>query len=303
MSQSLVCYDGSSYISNFIGQVSESVVQRCWWAGSRGGNSTAPLNDAPVATAVRPPVGLRLNRAESTTSFYRHQAAFNGIFAERNTYRFEMTPSLLRPQVHLTNTEALKLAQLAPEVLKSNPKVFSASPLGALFSASETGDVWTIYENLLLACLRTGDDRAASECLERIVIRFGATDERVMALEGLTKEAKALNNNDLDKILKEYDAILKENDANVVSEPWVFAQDTPKANSECSPLPSAELLSSDRWANSPSRLLPSTPSSNSTPRMPNRGLSWPRCTWRRGYMRRQSTHWRRFWCSSQTRGL
>lgn len=128
-----------------------------------------------------------------------------------------MTPSLLRPQVHLSNAEALKLAQLAPEVLKSNPKVFSASPIGALFSASETGDVWTIYENLLLACLRTGDDKAASECLERIVIRFGAKDERVMALDGLAREAKAMNNNDLEKILKEYDAILKEDDANVVS--------------------------------------------------------------------------------------
>ncbi|PMB67946.1 TPR repeat protein oca3 [Beauveria bassiana] len=126
-----------------------------------------------------------------------------------------MTPSLLRPQVHLSNAEALKLAQLAPEVLKSNPKVFSTSPLAAMFSASETGDVWTIYENLLLACLRTGDDKSASDCLERIVIRFGPKDERVMALEGLTKEAKATNNNDLDKILKEYDAILKENDANV----------------------------------------------------------------------------------------
>lgn len=127
-----------------------------------------------------------------------------------------MSPSLLRPQVHLSNAEALKLAQLAPEVLKSNPKVFSASPLAAMFSASETGDVWTIYENLLLACLRTGDEKAASDCLERIVIRFGPQDERVMALEGLSKEAKATNNNDLEKILKEYDAILKENDANIV---------------------------------------------------------------------------------------
>ncbi|XWW96611.1 hypothetical protein V2A60_004588 [Cordyceps javanica] len=126
-----------------------------------------------------------------------------------------MAPSLLRPQVHLSNAEALKLAQMAPEVLKSNPKVFSASPLAAMFSASETSDVWTIYENLLLACLRTGDDKAASDCLERIVIRFGPKDERVMALEGLTKEAKATNNNDLEKILKEYEAVLKENDANV----------------------------------------------------------------------------------------
>lgn len=128
-----------------------------------------------------------------------------------------MTPSLLRPQLHLSNAEALQLAQLAPEVLKSNPKVFSASPLGALFSASETGDIWTIYENLLLACLRTGDDKAALECLERIVIRFGPNDERVMALDGLTREAKALNSSDLEKIINDYDAILKENDANVVS--------------------------------------------------------------------------------------
>ncbi|KAJ2979003.1 hypothetical protein NQ176_g3505 [Zarea fungicola] len=126
-----------------------------------------------------------------------------------------MTPSLLRPQLHLSNAESLQLAQLAPEVLKSNPKVFSASPLGAMFSASETGDIWTIYENLLLACLRTGDDKAALECLERIVIRFGPNDERVMALDGLTREAKALNNSELEKIINDYNAILKENDANV----------------------------------------------------------------------------------------
>lgn len=128
-----------------------------------------------------------------------------------------MTPSLLRPQGHVSCAEALKVSQLAPEILKSNPRVFPTSPLGSLFAAPETGDVWTVYENLLLSCLRTGDDKAAQDCLERIVVRFGEKDERVMALSGLVQEAKATNNNDLEKILKEYEAILEANDANVVS--------------------------------------------------------------------------------------
>lgn len=128
-----------------------------------------------------------------------------------------MTPSLLRPQGDLPCAEALKVSQLAPEILKSNPRVFPTSPFGTLFATPETGDVWTVYENLLLSCLRTGDDKAAQDCLERIVVRFGEKDERVMALNGLVQEAQATNNSDLEKVLKEYEKILEANDANVVS--------------------------------------------------------------------------------------
>ena len=128
-----------------------------------------------------------------------------------------MTSSLLRPAVSLSPEESLKLAQQAPEILRKNPRAFSASPLSSLFSIPETADVWTIYENLMLACLRTGDDDAAKELLERITLRFGAKHERVLAIQGLVKEATASNHSELEKILEEYDILLAEVGTNIVS--------------------------------------------------------------------------------------
>lgn len=128
-----------------------------------------------------------------------------------------MTTSLLRPQGNLSHSEALQLAQRAPEILRNNPKAFSVSPLSSLFSTPETTDLWTVYENLLLSCLRTGNDDAAHQCLERLVLRFGNKDERIGALKGLVKEAEATNDNELEQILKEYEAILVEDSVNIVS--------------------------------------------------------------------------------------
>lgn len=69
-----------------------------------------------------------------------------------------------------------------------------------------------IYENLLIACLRTGDDVSAFEFLERLVERFGGENERIMAFKGLAKEAKAANNAELEELLKEYDSLLSGQD-------------------------------------------------------------------------------------------
>ncbi|KPM41672.1 hypothetical protein AK830_g4905 [Neonectria ditissima] len=126
-----------------------------------------------------------------------------------------MAPSLLQPQGHLSPAEALQLAQQAPTILRRNPKAVSASPLSSLFSAPETADLWTIYENLLLSCLRTGDDESAHQCLERLVLRFGNTNERIMGLKGLVSEAEASNHNELLAVLKEYEDILEDNQANI----------------------------------------------------------------------------------------
>ncbi|CEJ94521.1 hypothetical protein VHEMI10045 [[Torrubiella] hemipterigena] len=115
----------------------------------------------------------------------------------------------------LPDREALALAQQAPTILRAHPRVFSASPLQPLISGPETSEIWTNYENLLLSCLRTGNDRAALECLERLTMRFGEKDERVMALEGLAKEAMAETDADLQAVLKDYDDIMKENDSNI----------------------------------------------------------------------------------------
>jgi hypothetical protein len=127
-----------------------------------------------------------------------------------------MAPSLLQPPSHLGPADALQLSQQAPFVLQNSPSTVSSSPLAALLSRSETTDMWIKYENLLLSCLRTGDERAAHQCLERLVARFGNDNERVMALKGLVQEADAQNNADLEKVLREYDQILGDNNTNIV---------------------------------------------------------------------------------------
>jgi len=126
-----------------------------------------------------------------------------------------MAPSLLHPPSHLSAADALQLSQRAPAVLKSSPSTISAAPLQALFSASENAELWVTYENLMLSCLRTGDDQSAHECLERLVNRFGGDNERIMALKGLLKEADAESNAALEKVLNEYDQILSENSTNI----------------------------------------------------------------------------------------
>lgn len=126
-----------------------------------------------------------------------------------------MPPSLLHPPSQLSPSAALQLSQQAPNVLSESLSAVSSSPF-SLFSAAETPELWIKYENLLLSCLRTGDERAAHECLERLTTRFGKTNERVMALSGLVKEADAQNPDDLEKVLKEYDEVLSEDSANIV---------------------------------------------------------------------------------------
>jgi ER membrane protein complex subunit 2 len=142
-----------------------------------------------------------------------------------------MAPSLLHPPSQLSPAAAMQLAQQAPIVLQSSPSRISSNPLLALLSASETPDLWLTYENLLLSCLRTGDEATAHQCLERLVSRFGDNNERIMALKGLTQEAAAVDNKGLETVLREYDGILKENDTNIVSLPrtMVCLEDTAKA--------------------------------------------------------------------------
>jgi hypothetical protein len=86
-----------------------------------------------------------------------------------------------------------------------------------MLATSETQELWTVYENLLLSCLRTGDDESAHQCLGRLVKRFGDDNERIMALKGLFKEATAIDNANLDIILQEYEEILQANPPNLVS--------------------------------------------------------------------------------------
>lgn len=87
------------------------------------------------------------------------------------------------------------------------------------FSYIETVETWTMYETFLVSCLRTGDDQAAHQCLEKLVNRFGATNERIMGLQGLYREAVAKDRSALEKILKDYDDVLAEDPINIVNTP------------------------------------------------------------------------------------
>lgn len=130
-----------------------------------------------------------------------------------------MSSSLLHPPSHLPPATALRHSQQAPNILENSPGAISTSILQSVLSASETQELWTVYENLLLSCLRTGDDESAHQCLGRLVNRFGDDNERIMALKGLLKEATAADNAALDIVLQEYDQILQGNPPNVVSIP------------------------------------------------------------------------------------
>lgn len=69
----------------------------------------------------------------------------------------------------------------------------------------------------MLSCLRTGDELSASQCLQRLTERFGADNERLMALRGIFQEARAPDDAVLKNILKEYENILAQNPGNMVS--------------------------------------------------------------------------------------
>ncbi|KAI0977349.1 tetratricopeptide [Xylaria arbuscula] len=126
-----------------------------------------------------------------------------------------MSSSLLHPPSHLPPATALRHSQQAPLILESSPGAISTSILQSILSSSETQELWTVYENLLHSCLRTGDDQSAHQCLARLVNRFGNENERVMALKGLLKEATATDDATLDLVLAEYEQILQTNPANL----------------------------------------------------------------------------------------
>ncbi|KAK4122314.1 protein prenylyltransferase [Parathielavia appendiculata] len=126
-----------------------------------------------------------------------------------------MAPSALQPPTRLSPAAALALSQQAPAILRSSTSIAYPPPLNKLLSGSENSEKWLQYENLIMSCLRTGDDQAAHACLRRLIVRFGDDNERVQALRGLVKEAEARNNGALEEVLKEYNQILSGNDTNI----------------------------------------------------------------------------------------
>ncbi|CAF9924720.1 MAG: hypothetical protein HETSPECPRED_005670 [Heterodermia speciosa] len=111
------------------------------------------------------------------------------------------------------NPEALSLSQQTAQYLQKYTPSRLPIPI-PLLSSPESTDLWASYEKLLLSCLRTGDDKSAHECLEKLIQRFGATNERVMGLRGLYQEAIADGDTALEKILREYEEVLEGGSAN-----------------------------------------------------------------------------------------
>lgn len=112
-------------------------------------------------------------------------------------------------------TSALHLSQKAPEVLGKPLSTGKPFPL-SVFETPESPERWADYERLLVACLRTGDDKSAFLCLDRLTQRFGAEDDRILGLRGLYREATAQNPAGLEKILQEYESILEAKPMTVV---------------------------------------------------------------------------------------
>lgn len=122
----------------------------------------------------------------------------------------------LKSPLRQPNSEALGLAQQTTQYLqKNNSTGMSTIPIPFIFPAEST-ELWLKYERQLLACLRTGDDKAAHLCLERLIDRFGATHDRVMGLRGLYQEAVAEDDATLNGILREYNETLADDPANTV---------------------------------------------------------------------------------------
>lgn len=202
-----------------------------------------------------------------------------------------MAPSVLFPPSQMSPESALSLSRTAPTVLRASPAY------SALFSAPEKSELWIQYENLVISCLRTGDERAAHECLARLVRRFGADNERVQALSGLIKEAEAPNNAALEGVLKEYDEILAANDTNIVSyaffRPLLIKRMGTNRVSSLSPRGALHCCGPSGAF--PTRRRPLFSSSTSPPPTAKHGPSCRISTSPRACIHRPSTPWRRSW--------
>ena len=76
-----------------------------------------------------------------------------------------------------------------------------------------------------MACLQTGDEEAARKAVGALTRRFGADNERVMALMGLCDEIAAGNEEGkLRKVLEGYERVLGQRPENLVSLPLSFFQ-------------------------------------------------------------------------------
>lgn len=122
-----------------------------------------------------------------------------------------MSISLLQPPTAASPQTSQYLTEQAPSYLSSQRTWLSALPYPlSLFINTESQEKWQIHENLFLASLRSGSFDTALQILQDLNKRFGATNERVLAMRGLYLEATAKNDADLQTAMTFYEDILKE---------------------------------------------------------------------------------------------
>lgn len=126
--------------------------------------------------------------------------------------------SLLRQ----SNSEALSLSQQTAQYLKKYASTGTLTIPIPFLSYREATDTWLMCEKLFLSCLRTGDDKAAFNCLEKLTDRFGATNDRIMGLRGIYQEAVAKDDAALERVLQKYNEILAEETVNMVGVSLVY---------------------------------------------------------------------------------
>lgn len=122
-----------------------------------------------------------------------------------------MSTSLLVPPTNSSPETSLTLSRRAKAFFNTQNSWFSSLPYPlSLFINTESQEKWQIYENIFLACLRTGDHEAAYLCLEELHGRFSKDNDRLLALQGLYQEATANDNKELMEVMNKYNDVVKE---------------------------------------------------------------------------------------------
>lgn len=116
---------------------------------------------------------------------------------------------LLQSPLSTSPATTIAISQKAPSFLVSQSQWSLPWPL-SLLANNESQEKWASYENLFLACIQTGDLPSTSRCLEALTARFGESNERVLVLTGMCKEAYAQTDEELKGVLAWYDELLKE---------------------------------------------------------------------------------------------
>ncbi|RAL15691.1 uncharacterized protein BO97DRAFT_432226 [Aspergillus homomorphus CBS 101889] len=107
-----------------------------------------------------------------------------------------------------------RLSQQAPKILERYSLLGEDTSVVSILNL-ENAENFDVLEQLAFSCLQSGDDRSALVCIDRLAKRFGSSNDKVAALQGLHEEATAEDRPALEGCLHKYDTILSENPINL----------------------------------------------------------------------------------------